>query len=154
MPAVRRAAPADAEVVVEFNRLLALETEGKVLEPDALARGVAAALADPRKALYFVAEDAGAAVGQTMVTFEWSDWEDGWMWWLQSVYVRHEWRGRGVFRALFDHVRRESEADPGVVGLRLYVVEDNRRAQEVYVHLGFDRTRYLVMERLPPRQPR
>ncbi len=146
---LRRAGLADAPVIVEFNCLLALESEGKTLDPAVLTPGVAAGLADPRKSLYFVAEDGGRIVGQVMVTFEWSDWRNGWMWWIQSVYVRPEHRGRGVFRALFDHVHRTAVADPEVIGLRLYVEEANHRAQEIYQHLGLGRTGYFVLERFP-----
>jgi ribosomal protein S18 acetylase RimI-like enzyme len=146
---LRRAGPADAPVVAEFNRLLAQESEGKALDGAVLARGVEAGLADPHKGLYFVAEEAGVVVGQVMVTYEWSDWRNGWIWWIQSVYVRLDHRGRGVFRALYEHVRRQAAADPAVVGLRLYVERDNHRAQEVYRHLGMQTTGYVVLERYP-----
>jgi ribosomal protein S18 acetylase RimI-like enzyme len=146
---LRRAGPADAPVIVAFNCLLAQESEGKALDPAILGPGVAAGLADPRKALYFVAEDGSLVVGQVMVTFEWSDWRNGWMWWIQSVYVRPEYRGRGVFRALFDHVHHAAVADPEVIGLRLYVEEENHSAQQIYLHLGLGRTGYFVLERFP-----
>src|SRR5262249_9401763 len=82
------------ETVVEFNRLLALESEGKALDGGVLRRGVAALLADSAKGRYFIAELGGQVVGQLMLTCEWSDWRDGWWWWLQSVYVRAEARPR------------------------------------------------------------
>src|SRR5438105_3262079 len=94
---VRAATAADAAVVVEFNRLLAEESEGKTLDPALLRPGVTAVLADPVKGLYFLAEEAGVALGQMGLTFEFSDWRNGWMWWIQSVYVRPEARRRGVF---------------------------------------------------------
>src|SRR5262249_28043791 len=127
---VRPATPADVPVIVEFNRLLAEESEGKTLDQPLLAAGVAAGLADTGKALYFVAEDDGRVVGQVMVTFEWSDWRNGWFWWVQSVYVRPEARRRGVFRALFEHVSESARRDPHVIGLRLYVEEENHLARQ------------------------
>ena len=148
-PLIRRATVADAEVVAEFNRLLAEESEGKTLDPMVLTAGVAAGVADPHKALYFVAEGDGAVLGMTMVTYEWSDWRNGWMWWIQSVYVRSDCRRRGVFRALYEYVRATAAADPSVVGLRLYVEEDNHAALRVYERLGMDRTGYFVLERCP-----
>jgi ribosomal protein S18 acetylase RimI-like enzyme len=148
-PLLRRAVPTDAPIVVEFNRQLALESEGLTLDPALLAPGVAAALADPAKALYFVAEEDGCVVGQVMITFEWSDWRNGWIWWIQSVYVRPEHRGRGIFRALYEHIHQKAAADPGVIGLRLYVEQDNHQAQEVYRRLGMERTGYFVLERCP-----
>ena len=146
---LRRAAPADGPVVAEFNRRLARESEGKALDPAVLAAGVAAVLADARKGLYFLAEQDQTVLGQIMVTFEWSDWRNGWIWWIQSVYVRPEARRQGVFRALFRHVHQMARQDPGVIGLRLYVERDNHAAQEVYQRLGLGRTSYLVMERVP-----
>jgi ribosomal protein S18 acetylase RimI-like enzyme len=146
---LRQAVPADAPIVVEFNRLLALESEGLTLDLTLLAPGVAAALADPRKGLYFVAEEDGEVVGQVMITYEWSDWRNGWIWWIQSVYVRPEYRGRGVFRALYEHIYKMAAADPEIIGLRLYVEQENLRAQEVYRRLGMERTGYFVLERCP-----
>ena len=148
---IRPAVPADAAVVADFNRRLALETEGKTLDSQVLACGVAAALADPRKALYFVAEEAGSVRGQMMVTTEWSDWRNGWIWWIQSVFVLPTDRRRGVFRALYEHVQRQARMDPQVIGLRLYVERDNHAAQETYRRLGMHATSYLVFERYPLR---
>lgn len=148
-PTIRRATPADAAVVSDFNQRLAHESEGKTLDPALLRAGVAAALADPHKALYFLAEEEGVVIGQTMVTTEWSDWRNGWFWWVQSVYVVPEARRRGVFRMLYEHVVQAARADPGVVGLRLYVERDNHTAQGTYARLGMERTGYLVFERYP-----
>ncbi|MFO0852582.1 MAG: GNAT family N-acetyltransferase [Gemmataceae bacterium] len=98
---IRRATPADAATVARFNAALAWESEGKRLTPEVLARGVGKVLADPAKGFYTLAERGGEVVGQVMVTFEWSDWRDGWYWWIQSVYVVEAARRGGVFRALF-----------------------------------------------------
>jgi GNAT superfamily N-acetyltransferase len=146
---VRPAVATDAADIVEFNRLLALESEGKALDPGLLRAGVAAGLADPAKGRYFVAESAGRVVGQMMITYEWSDWRNGWFWWIQSVYVHAEARRQGVFRALFDHVRRLAAGQPDVIGLRLYVERDNHPAQETYRRLGLGPTGYLVLEQYP-----
>jgi ribosomal protein S18 acetylase RimI-like enzyme len=150
MPFTLRAArPEDAATIVEFNRLLALESEGKELPPTELTAGVAALLRDPNKGVYYVADQDGDLLGQIMLTREWSDWRNGWFWWIQSVYVRAEARRQGVFRALYQHVRELAQADPGVIGLRLYVEHENHRAQQTYHSLGMDRTGYLVLERCP-----
>ena len=145
-PTLRRATAADAPIIVEFNRRLAEESEGKVLDPAVLAAGVTAGLADPDKALYFVAEEGGAIVGQLMLTREWSDWRNGWIWWIQSVYVHPDARRQGVFRALYEHALETARGERQVVGLRLYVDHDNAAAQETYLRLGMERTGYLVLE--------
>jgi GNAT superfamily N-acetyltransferase len=144
---VRDATRADTPVVVEFNRLLAEESEGKTLDLAILTPGVAAQLADPAKGRYFLAEDSGEVLGQVGLTFEWSDWRNGWMWWIQSVYVRQDARRRGVFRALFEHVRQAALRDGQVVGLRLYVDRDNVGAQRTYERLGMQANGYFVLER-------
>jgi ribosomal protein S18 acetylase RimI-like enzyme len=146
-PTVRNAVPSDAPAIVEYNRRLALETEKKILEPPVLAAGVAAVLADPGRGLYFVAEENGEVVGQTMITYEWSDWRNGWVWWLQSVYVRADARGRGVFRLLFDRVAAEAARAGNVVDIRLYVEHENRPAQATYRRLGFEDMHFFLYHR-------
>jgi GNAT superfamily N-acetyltransferase len=146
---IRRATPADAATIVDFNRRMALETEQKILDPKVLAAGVAAALADPHKAVYFVAEEDRQIVGQVSITLEWSDWRNGWLWWFQSVYVRPEARRRGVFKALYQHVYQTAIADPQVIGLRLYVEKDNHAAQQTYLRLGMEWTPYLLLQKYP-----
>ncbi len=147
---IRDAGPADLAVVADFNARLAAETESKALDPAILARGVAAALADPDRLRYWLAEAGGVVVGQTAATREWSDWRAGWAWWLQSVYVAPDYRGAGVFRALLAHIRNAAHAEPDVIGLRLYVEQENQRAQATYRALGLRPAGYLVFEDLWP----
>ena len=143
---VRPATSDDCPTIVEFNCRLALETEDHELDPDAVRAGVQTLLADESKGRYFVACAADRIVGQVMHTREWSDWRNGDIWWLQSVYVIPEFRGRGVFRTLFGHLRDQSESDPNVVGLRLYVENGNTHAQNTYQKLGMHAAGYLVMQ--------
>src|SRR6516165_2198905 len=147
--ALRRAVPTDAPVIAEFNRLLALESEAKTLDPAVLAAGVSAGLADSLKGQYFLAEEDGVALGQIQCTTEFSDWRNGWFWWIQSVYVRPEARRRGVFRALFAHVEGLARADPEVIGLRLFVENANRVAQQTYQQMGMRPAGYFVLEKYP-----
>jgi len=144
---IRLANSADWPTIVEFNCLLASESEGKQLERRHVEPGVKALLADPRKGRYFLALSEGRIIGQLMHTYEWSDWRNGDIWWLQSVYIHPDFRRQGVFRALFDRLRGEAEADPAVVGLRLYVEEQNTRAHETYRNLGLSEGGYFVMEK-------
>jgi ribosomal protein S18 acetylase RimI-like enzyme len=146
---VRRATPADESVLVAFNTLIAWETEHKKLDLSVLTAGVRAVLADPSRGFYTVVECNGAVVGQMMITFEWSDWRNGWFWWIQSVYVREDARRGGVFRALYRAIAEEAAADPSVIGLRLYFETDNARAQATYRSLGMTDTTYGMMEVYP-----
>ena len=143
---VRAALPEDAGIIAGYNSDMAVETEGKTLDPDLIGPGVAAILADPAKGRYWVAEIDGRVVGQLMVTYEWSDWRNGNIWWIQSVYVHPGSRRRGVFRDLYRHVESLAAATPGVIGLRLYVETGNARAQQTYEALGMVKPNYLVME--------
>ncbi|HZP64838.1 MAG TPA: GNAT family N-acetyltransferase [Rudaea sp.] len=145
--AVRHAAPADLDAIAEFNAAMAKETEDKVLAAETLRAGVAAVLAEPRHGFYLVADADGAAAGCLMITYEWSDWRNGEWWWLQSVYVRPEWRRGGVFRALYAEVERRAMAAPGVIGVRLYVERENARAQHTYASLGLAETHYRLYEK-------
>jgi ribosomal protein S18 acetylase RimI-like enzyme len=149
---VRPAVAADREAIVAFNHAMALETEGRELDRAILGRGVARALPDPARGRYFVAELDGAVAGCLMVTTEWSDWRDGWFWWIQSVYVAPAARGRGVYAALHGHVREAARAAGDVVGLRLYAERHNERAQHTYRRLGMVETDYRLFEEplLPP----
>ncbi len=144
---IRLATPHDWPTIVEFNCLLAAESEGKQLDRQHVEPGVKALLADPRKGRYFVAVSEGRIVGQLMHTYEWSDWRNGDIWWLQSVYIHQDFRRQGVFRALFDRLHREAEADPAVVGLRLYVEQENTHAHETYRNLGLTEGGYFVMQK-------
>ena len=131
---------------MESNIAMALETEGLALDPDVVRPGVAAVLADGSLGFYLLAEIDGRPAGQLMVTYEWSDWRNGLFWWIQSVYVRPQFRRLGVYRALHRHVAEAAQAAGGVCGLRLYVEQENTIAQQVYESLEMHRTRYQMYE--------
>ena len=149
---VRDARPDDLDVIVDFNKRLASETEDIILDRATLERGVRLALADPDRLRYWVAVLNGTeeVVGQAAITREWSDWRNGWLWWFQSVYVRPDARGRGVFRALFRQIHADGRDAVNVVGLRLYVEKDNAAAQETYRSLGMKDGHYHVYEEIWP----
>ena len=125
---------------------MALETEGMTLDEVVVRPGVDAVLADATRGFYLVAEIEGRSAGQLMVTFEWSDWRNGLWWWIQSVYVRSEYRRRGVYSALHQHVSEAAQAAGGVCGLRLYVEQENTTARRVYESLDMHPTRYHMYE--------
>ena len=143
---IRQATIADAAVIARFNSLMAAETENKVLDQALLQKGVEAILSDPSKGLYFLAEADGAVVGQTMITYEWSDWRNGTFWWIQSVYVAQEGRGKGVFKSLYEYILSLARSRTDVCGLRLYVEENNTRARQTYERLGMKESHYRMYE--------
>jgi ribosomal protein S18 acetylase RimI-like enzyme len=145
--AIRPATRDDIEIIVEYNRRLAFESEQKTLPVETLRLGVEALLADSRRGRYFLACVDGQVVGQVMLTTEWSDWRNGDFWWIQSVYVHTDYRRRGIFKALQSHVEELARKTPGVVGLRLYVEHSNAIARQTYERAGLTPTGYLVLEK-------
>jgi GNAT superfamily N-acetyltransferase len=143
---IRDAEYNDAHLIVEFNTLLAEETEGKLLDRQRLLKGVQGLLSDPTKGSYYLAEIDGTIVGQLMITNEWSDWRNGNFWWIQSVYVRKDQRTMGVFTSLFHYVESLARKRPDVCGIRLYADRNNVRAQQTYEHLGMKRAHYEMFE--------
>ncbi len=143
---IRDATLADLEFIVGANLALALETEGQALDPALLLPGVRAVFEDPALGRYYLAEQDGRPVGQLMTTGEWSDWRNGLLLWIQSVYVLPECRGAGAFKALFAHLLALARADSRICGIRLYVDRGNERALEVYGRLGMHRSNYSIME--------
>jgi GNAT superfamily N-acetyltransferase len=143
---VREASLPDWAIIADFNVRLARESEDLDLDPARVETGVRAILTDPAKGIYYVAEDAGAVVGQLMVTYEWSDWRNGLIWWIQSVYVRPEFRRAGVFRALFRHLQSLARVQKEVCTLRLYVHGENAQAHRSYERMGMSRTKYQIYE--------
>ena len=144
---VRAATAADLIFIIEANRALAAETEGLQLDVDTLRAGVEALMGGRAPGRYWIAERDGRAVGQLLITFEWSDWRNRMVWWIQSVYVVPSARRHGVFRALYTNARREARA-AGAAGLRLYVDVTNARAQAVYEAMGMNGGHYRVFEEM------
>ncbi|MHB8520057.1 MAG: GNAT family N-acetyltransferase [Limisphaerales bacterium] len=143
---IRPATPADAATIARFNDCLAQETERRALPLERLRQGVEAVLNDPTRGFYLVAESDSHVVGQVLLTYEWSDWRRGNFWWLQSVYVENEFRGQGVFKALFRQVQTMASSRNDVCGLRLYVDGRNLKAKAAYQRLGLRPTHYEVLE--------
>ena len=148
---IRDAHADDRALLAQWASAMAWETEHKRLDPATVAAGIA----DPARARYFIAmsevalagrETIAEAVGTLMLTREWSDWRNGDWWWIQSVYVPEAHRRQGVFAALYRHVEALARDTPGVVGLRLYVERENENAQRTYASLGMVDAGYRIFE--------
>lgn len=148
---IREASPSDLDVLVAFNRAMALETEGRRLDGDRLRAGTKSVLESRSRGLYVIGEvRAGGqrndVIGQLLITYEWSDWRNANFWWIQSVYVHPDWRTRGVFRSLYTYVLEQAQSRSDVCGLRLYVEQGNAKGQAVYAKLGLNTTPYRIFE--------
>jgi len=147
---IRKANKEDRQTLVDFNCAMAEETEGKRLSVDTLTPGVDAVLDDPQKGFYLIVDVDGCAAGGLLITTEWSDWRNAYFWWIQSVYVKPEYRKRGVYTALHRYVEEAAECECNVCGIRLYVDRENRRAKATYERLGMTPARYDFYEWLLP----
>lgn len=137
----------DVPVIVEYNQRMAMETESKKLDSETLKKGVEQGLRQPEKCRFFVAETQERVVGQAMITYEWSDWDNRDLWWIQSVYVHPDHRRQKVFTQLYRHIESLACETNQVRALRLYVKEDNAVGQAVYKKLSMSYTGYHVYER-------
>ena len=145
---IRPALSQDAAELAEFNISMARETEGIDLIPEVIAAGVKAMIENPQMGFYLVVELDNGIQASLMVTTEWSDWRNGMFWWIQSVYVRPQYRRQGLYRELYARVKELAEQEPSVCGFRLYVDRDNTHAQKSYQSLGMIETEYKLFEEL------
>jgi len=144
---IRSASADDASIIADFNIRMAMETEKLALDPGTIFPGVRAVFAEASRGQYFVAEIGGAVAGCLLITHEWSDWRNGDIWWIQSLYVQEDHRRKGVFSALYRHAQKAARA-AGAVGLRLYMEEENAAAQATYERMGMRLTHYRVLEEM------
>lgn len=142
----RQARREDANAIVAFQIAMALETENLKLDLATVDKGVNAVLNNPARGEYLVTEVNGEIAGSLLLTYEWSDWRNGPIWWIQSVYVTPLKRSLGLFKGLYAHVKMLAEKDETVQGLRLYVEKNNRRAQSIYAKLGMKNEHYDMFE--------
>ena len=145
MISIRKAIPADASAIIDFQKKMAWETEQMSLPENKITRGVEAVFSNSALGQYWVAEEDGKVVASLMITFEWSDWRNANVWWFQSVYVLPPFRRKGIFRSMYSHIMDEAERI-GVAGLRLYVEKNNKRAQRTYEALGMKSDHYTMYE--------
>ncbi|MDD3299609.1 MAG: N-acetyltransferase [Bacteroidales bacterium] len=143
---VRDALKSDLDEILDFQISMAKETESIDLERGVLQIGVSSVLEDSTKAKYFIADNEGEAAGMLMITTEWSDWRNGWVWWIQSVYVKPGYRKMGVYKMLYNHIKKIVGSSDELKGIRLYVDKRNVRAQQVYESLGMTGDHYTTYE--------
>ena len=140
---IRIAELPDAKEIAQQNIEMAKESEDVTLQYDTALAGVNSLLADNTKGFYLVAEEHDRIIGQLMITFEWSDWRNQTIWWVQSVYVKEEWRNKGVFAALLSTTQQLARTH-NVAFLRLYVHRNNKSALQIYEKKGWSQEPYLI----------
>jgi len=136
----------DIDIIADFQVKMAFETENMKLDPPTVNLGVTAVMDDPSKGKYWLAEVDGNVVGCLLTVPEWSDWRNGTVLWIHSVYVQPDFRKHGVFKALYSHLKEMVSDAPDLRGLRLYVDKTNTKAQKVYENLGMSGEHYHLFE--------
>lgn len=142
---VLRGEVCDIDTIVQFQADMAMESEGCVLNKEKVTKGVTAAMLDDSKGIYWVAKYEGRTIGSLMITREWSDWNNEWYWWIQSVYVTPEYRKQGVYKAMYQKVK-DAAKENNVSQIRLYADKTNLSAQKAYQSLGMHKSHYLMFE--------
>lgn len=143
---VREAKSGDLNSIVEFQLSMAKETEAVMLDRNTVEKGVAAVLKDSSKGIYYVAEADGIVIGSLLTTYEWSDWRNGTVLWIQSVYVVPEFRRKGVYSKIYKYVQNRVLESNHLKGIRLYADKKNSGAQLVYRKLGMNPDHYITFE--------
>ncbi len=145
-PHFRKAQDTDAASIQTFQQAMAFETEQIKLDPLTLEKGVSAVLNNPALGTYHVCEVNSEVIGSLLLTTEWSDWRNGTVWWIQSLYFKPEHRGQGLFSQMYHYVQELAQIEKDVRGIRLYVDQTNQHAQKVYAKLGMNGDHYRVFE--------
>jgi len=143
---VRTATISDVEAIVDFQLKMAAETEGINLHEPTVIKGVTAVIADITKGQYYIAEINNRIVASLLTTYEWSDWRNGTILWIQSVYVLKEFRRKGVYRNMYSHIKQLVLDNPKLNGIRLYADKSNHPAHKTYQELGMSPDHYVTFE--------
>ncbi|HWQ65995.1 MAG TPA: GNAT family N-acetyltransferase [Methanospirillum sp.] len=143
---IRPAAPEDTEEIIRNTERMAMESEGRLLNPERVRAGVTHLIHDHSRGFYLIADVDGMLAGQLMVTYEWSDWHCGDYWWIQSVYIAPHLRRKGIFTTLYQNIIKRATESEQVVGVRLYVETENHTAKKTYQTLGMNQTQYEMFE--------
>ncbi|MFC2121854.1 GNAT family N-acetyltransferase [Bacteroidota bacterium] len=143
---IRKAKTSEWEIIAGFQQKMAMETENLSLNMDVVGKGVQAVFNDPAKGQYYVAEKDNQIIATLMITFEWSDWRNSYMPWIQSLYVKQEFRKQGVYKEMYNYLQEKVRSDSEWPGIRLYVDRSNHAAQKVYSALGMNSDHYVLFE--------
>lgn len=141
---IRNAQPTDADALAELIMAMALESEGRELHRETLFSGIQAVFINPALGRYWVVERDSQLMACTLITVEWSDWNNAPYWWIQSLYIKPEFRGQGLFEEMLSALESAARTS-GVKELRLYVEQNNQRAIRVYERCGFESDHYRCM---------
>lgn len=145
---IRRAKPEEYKIIAGFQQKMAMETENFELNTDTILNGVKAVFDVPQRGQYYVVETDGKVIASLLTTYEWSDWRNSTILWIQSVYVLREYRQKGIFKNMYNYLKEIVNNSQKYSGLRLYVDKSNKTAQQVYKNLGMTNEHYELFEEI------
>ncbi len=143
---IRLADPSDLDLLVHYQKTMAWETEELELSEDILQKGIQRLFDEPHKGLYWVFVYEGKNIGCVLTLTEWSDWRNGDVLWIHSLFVEAEFRGKGVFKKVYAYFQEKVRREDGLRGIRLYVEKENHRAQKAYQAVGMTKEHYEMYE--------
>lgn len=143
---IRVAEIEDMETIAGFQLAMAKETENILLDANTVNCGVHKIFKDETAGKYFVAEKDNKVIASMLTLYEWSDWRNGQVIWIHSVYVVPQHRKEGVFKAMYTHLKTIVEQNEDFKGLRLFVDKTNTAARKVYEALGMNGEHYALYE--------
>ncbi len=132
--------------IIDFQVIMARETEELMLNPTTVRKGVEHLFDNPDKGQYYVVTENNKTIACTLTVPEWSDWRNGTVLWIHSVYVKPEFRRKGIFRLIYEYLKNTVIVDQSLMGLRLYVEKSNTKAQKVYESVGMNGEHYRLYE--------
>jgi ribosomal protein S18 acetylase RimI-like enzyme len=133
----------------DIPRLVALMAEfyaeaGYPLPVDPATRTFAALLDDPRLGRVWLMEAGGEPAGYVVLTVSFSMEYGGLRGFIDDLFVRPGFRGRGLAAAALAELRRTAE-EMGVRALLVEVGPDNDTAQRVYRRIGLEDTGHMLL---------
>lgn len=146
MVKIRTSEYKDIQIITDFQIKMALETENLQLNKNTVNSGVISVFENTSKGKYYIAEFDNQIVGCLLTTYEWSDWRNKTILWIQSVYIIPEFRKKGIFKELYFHVQKLVLENEKYCGIKLYVDKTNIAAQNVYKNVGMNGEHYQTFE--------
>ncbi len=129
---------------------MAKETEDFDLDEDTVKEGVQALINDPHKGTYYkLTNEDEQIIGCILITKEWSDWRNGYILWIQSLFIEPEYRDKGIFSEVYKFFQNKVRNQENLKGIRLYVDKTNQKAVRVYQAIGMSNQHYEMFEWIP-----
>lgn len=113
------------------------------IPPEHYERIFREATGDSPYARVFLIESEGRAAGYGQVSLSFSAEAGGLVVWLEELYIRPQFQGKGLGSAYFSYIQELFAQD--AVRFRLEVEPDNLDAIRLYRRLGYEQMPYLPM---------